>query len=343
MSHKKVWLVVALNAVLLSCDSSSTSIVADNNTASNADAGANISTDSGSSAVVGSDNSADAGSTSGVISDSSSDDNSIAAPDNNTVIDNNTDAGSDADSVVAFADNPMDLVGLLKLEANSTETDFSRLLLGRLDRSLTAAEIEQWYAPSTDVCEVNVVDNSGNSTVPDFYVFDQQLALISGGENVILSSDAGTYATLSRANGESPFYKTDVALLGDAPANLSLDIPGDEFPAFSNVEIGNVTEFQINNPLEGQIVTPNTDFNWVANNVPRSVVEIYVGGTGINNQPIEIGCTIVDDGSFNFPAAVRAEMGDDFTSDWSAYLRIIYKVAQNGNAIVFTANSIDPR
>ena len=132
-------------------------------------------------------------------------------------------------------------------------------------------------------------------------------------------------------------------MIGDVPPNLSLDIPGDEFPAFSNVEISDVTDYRVLSPVEGQTVTPDTEFSWIANNVPRSVLGIYVGGTGVNNETISIGCTVVDDGNFNFPASVRAEMGDDFTAEWSSSLRIIYRVAQNGNAIVFTANSIAPQ
>jgi len=255
----------------------------------------------------------------------------------------NTDGSTTGIVDAEIADAEIDFVGLLKLEATSTETDFSRALFGQLDSSLTAAEIEQWYAPSSDVCVVTAVNDESNSAVPSFFIEDQQPRLISAGDNVILTSDAGTYATLSKEPGDAPFYRTDVELIGDAPANLTLDIPGDEFPSFSGIEIGEVPEFQITSPLAGDDVTADTDFTWNANNVPGSVIEVYAGGTGANNQQVEIGCSLVDDGSFNFPAAVRAELGDNFIADWSAYLRITYRVAQSENAIVFTANSVESR
>jgi len=340
MIYKKVLLIAALNAVMFGCDS--TSILSDGDTDTDNGTGSGVAI--GSDGNTGPNVNAVTDSGQGTVSTGT--DSDAGAGTDNTVSDNTVSDSASDNSVsdsATDADNSMNLVGLLKLEGNRSGTEFSRALFGRLDRSLTAGEIEQWYAPSTDVCEVSLVDNESDSAVPDFNVFEQELTLISGGENVILTSDAGTYATLNRVDGESPFYRTDVTLIGDVPPNLSLDIPGDEFPAFSNVEIGDVTDYRVLSPVEGQTVTPDTEFSWIANNVPRSVIEIYVGGTGVNNESIAIGCTVVDDGSFNFPASIRAAMGTNFTADWTASLRIIYKVAQNGNAIVFTANSIVPQ
>jgi len=53
------------------------------------------------------------------------------------------------------------------------------------------------------------------------------------------------------------------------------------------------------------------------------------------NEVTEIGCTVVDDGSFTFNAEIRDEIGAGFIADWSSYLRIAYNVVQSGEAILF--------
>ncbi len=230
------------------------------------------------------------------------------------------------------------LVGLIKMEPNSTEADFSRALFGQLDSGLSAEYIESFFAPTSDVCEVSRT----SGLQPGFKIFDQETTLVSAGENLIVTSSGGTYATLNREIiAEGPTYQTDVRLTGSAPNGLTVDIPGEQFPTFQNVEITDVPALQMIGPVADQNVSASTEFTWVPNNVFRSVVEVYVGGVGANGETISIGCTVVDDGSFTFPESVRSEMGGDFDDDWSAYLRVVYNVVQADDAIVFTANSVE--
>ena len=252
-------------------------------------------------------------------------------------------AACDSDEPTLLDNRVLTQVGLIKMEPNSLDADFSRGVFGQLDTGLTAHVIESSFAPSTDVCEVTRTVNAPAEAVPPLVIFDQRPVLISAGENVIVSSDAGTYVTLTRqqdANG--PFYGTDTALTGAKPSGLIVDVPGEQFPTFTGVAFTDVVPLQFTGPSDSQAINAATEFTWVANNVNRSVIEIYLGATDVStNEVTQIGCTVVDDGSFSFSAEVRDQIGANFIADWSTYLRIAYNVARSGDAIVFTANSVE--
>ncbi len=244
-------------------------------------------------------------------------------------------------------DRPLDndrlnLVGLIKIEPNSSDADFSRAVFGRLDTALTVSAMEQFYYPDSDDCAFSLSAGSPEISGPQFVVLDQFPAKISAGETIILSSDAGTYATLERKIDESgPSYETNVRLSGSAPGGLFADIPGDEFPAFTNIRLGDVPELQVITPADGQSITANTRFTWIANDVPESVFELYMAGaTGVGDEVILVSCAIVDDGSFSFPENVRRAIGENYSEHWSSFLRVVYRKTQSDNAIVFVANSV---
>ncbi len=234
----------------------------------------------------------------------------------------------------------VNLLGLLKIEPNISEADFARALFGRLPDGLTGDEIQNFYAPTSDTCQVTSgITNELDTT--QFNGFEQQIALISSGETLVISSDAGTFATLNSVQGPSgPVYQTNVALNVDLPGGLTADVVGDEFPAFSGAPIADVPALQVFNPPAGQDLTAFDVFNWNTNEDSLSVVEFYTGGIGANGEPIVIGCTAVDDGSFAFPDSVRAEMGDSYEEVWSVSLRVVYNISRNGDALLVTANSV---
>jgi len=250
-----------------------------------------------------------------------------------------TDAVTVADNA-SSEDTRINLLGLIKLEPDSSEFDFSRALFGRLSQSLTSEEIQSFYAPTIDTCQVTELNaNTGND--PQLNVFEQRLDLISAGETVVLDSAAGTFATLTSVQGANgPVYQTNVALNVERPTGISVNVIGEEFPEFSNVAFGDVPPLQVTNPPAGQNIDAFNFFEWEPNTVSLSVVEIYTGGFGANNQQILVGCTVVDDGNFSFPQSVRTQMGDDFDDDFTVYLRVVYNISRNGDALLITANSI---
>ena len=196
-----------------------------------------------------------------------------------------TDTGDDAGTgtageitVGSGGADRVNLLGLLKIEPNISEADFARALFGRLPDGLTGDEIQNFYAPTSDTCQVTSGITNELDTMR-FNGFEQQIALISSGETLVISSDAGTFATLNSVQGPSgPVYQTNVALNVDLPGGLTADVVGDEFPAFSGAPIADVPALQVFNPPAGQDLTAFDVFNWNANEDSLSVVEFYTGG-----------------------------------------------------------------
>ena len=232
-------------------------------------------------------------------------------------------------------------VGLIKLEPNNISTDFSRGLFGRLTTPLSAAEVSRSYAPQEDFCEVYETDNT-ILPGPVLRIYEQQATLLSAGENLTLSGDSGTLATLNRFDVETgPYYRPDVAIGRTAQNGLLIDIPGDQFPQFASVPFNNVPALQVTSPATDALVTGSTQFSWNAHNITGSVFELYSGGIAGDGSSISITCTLIDDGSFTFPESTLALIGD-YQADWTGYLRIAYNAVIQGDAVVFTANSVAP-
>ena len=254
--------------------------------------------------------------------------------------DNSPDSSIDPNN--SSSNDTLDLVGLIKIEPNSTDADFSRAIFGRLETELTVSALENFYYPDTDACVFTRFDSVPENSGPEFIVIDQRPTKLSAGETIIISSNAGTHATLEREfNQSGPEYKTTVRLTGSAPDGLSVDIPGDDFPAFSNIQIGDVPALLVTTPSDAQRINAETQIEWIPNNLPESVFELYTSGfTGNGDEVVEIACSLVDDGSFSFPEPIRAALGDNYSENWNAFLRVVYRTARTDNAIVFTANSV---
>ena len=250
---------------------------------------------------------------------------------------------SDTRGLLAEPDRLHNLVGLVKVEAVNSDTDFSRGIFTRMDTPLTAQNILEYFVPASDFCEVtryNAAYPQGNA----FMIYDQEPTLISAGADITLNTATANYATLERqiVEGTGLIYRSNTPLSENIPAGLVLDVPGEVYPGFANVALSTVPALQIQSPAANDQVTANTQFQWNANSDPLSVFEIYLGATSPEtNQVIEIGCTVIDDGQFTFDATTRADVGEDFTADWFSVLRVVYDVAESEEGILFVANSVN--
>lgn len=186
---------------------------------------------------------------------------------------------------------------------------------------------------------LNVSEDS--CTIPDFNAvstdttFDDSTS-VSAGEALVTTSVNGTFTQLMRqeANG-SFFYSPEnfAPIAGDIPDGLAVDIPGDVFPAFANVNAPTVNTLQLTSPTVGEAVTANTNFSWTADGNQNTSINIMATAF-VDGQSTVVSCRVVDDGNFTFPAAIQAQLGDDFTSIFASVSRIATSVQQNGDAIL---------
>ena len=296
-----------------------------------------------------------AGSDSGGTTDSDAggDDNNGTNPDadDNTGTGGNTGGtdgvigtGLDGVTTARTANGLVNSVALIKLEPIGVTVDSTRGLFGELAETRSEQEIREWYITPEDRCSVSPL-NGGTNTPDGFVVLDQPTTLLSAGESLILTDENGTYATLQRMDdGLGPSYLPEVEIQQGAGANLQLDIPGDQFNAFPGIAVPTVPPLQVVNPAAGENVGVDTFLQWVPNDVPGSVIELYVGGfSSVTNESIFIACALIDDGQFGFPEEVQAQMGPDFDDGFTTMLRVIYNVAATDDSMVFLANSVRTR
>ncbi len=189
--------------------------------------------------------------------------------------------------------------------------------------------------PNEDVCEVFT-----NSTTDNDATLENRSRSISAGEVLTLTSPAGTFSELVREiSGDSVFYSVPQGFIsGGLPSSITLDIPGDEFPAFANIAIPVVQALNINSPVAGQTVNTGTAFSWLAGNNPNAYIEITATGAtnGVNTT---VSCTVQDDGSFTFSAATANELGANFSAQFFSMTREAQASSVNGNALLVVSSS----
>ena len=296
-------------------------------------------TDIGTGTITGADGSSDADSDIGTIGGTDSDGTTTGMNSGTGTAGSGT--GLDGVTNSRTANGIVNSVGLIKLEPIGVTVDNTRGLFGDLPQPRADQEIRDWYMPPADSCNITFL-NSQIINPDDFIVRDQVANLVSAGDSLVLTDVNGTFATLQQFNGPvGPEYQPESEINQSAGADLSVDIPGDNFTGFANIAVPPVPALNFSAPAVGSNVTTSTFFQWQSSNVPGSVVEIFTSGVSTaTNEEIFIACSLVDDGSFTFPADIQARMGANFDDFFTSALRIVYNVAAEDDTLVFIANSV---
>ena len=217
--------------------------------------------------------------------------------------------GSPSSNVTQLGTINMDVGDTIELEA----TFFSS------SRQIPISLIEEGYSVSLDTCEVDTVPIGtipGNTDIP-VSVEGFMLNAISAGEVLTVSSPAGSYAELVRVQQfgiTSYSLAEDLELAAPAPDSLSINIPGDEFTAFTNIALPVAKPLQVNSPGLLETITASTNFSWEGSADPDSFIEIFASAIAPDLMSItSVICEVADDGSFSFSSETQAELGS-FTS-----------------------------
>lgn len=234
--------------------------------------------------------------------------------------------------------------GIIGTDTEEEVEIFARF--GQFTGALEMAQLRQELIPTLDECEVSTEtasEDDGDDDVDfEFSVaYDDQ----SAGETIVITSPAGTFTTLSLPeSGESMIYSNADAPppSGPAPDGLVADIPGDQFPAFSNVSVPNVQALDITSPGEGVAVTPESTLSWVSNNTANSYLDISISSEDTATGSIAtVECTVADDGEFSFPEQTQLEMGSTFSGSSADYSRTTYRIEQSGTTLLIINNTAD--
>lgn len=208
--------------------------------------------------------------------------------------------------------------------------------------SLPAGDLAAAYRPAFDTCEVTTTETDIGD-IPDIDI-DFAYEFVSAGENIVLTSPAGTWLTLPRQQAFGfLFYGflEDTEIPAPVPSGLTVDIPGDEFPAYTGVAVPDVAALTGVSTGAGMI-TPDTVFRWDAGDNADVSVSIDVVATSFSGTNISfttVDCEAADDGEFSFPAATRTELGSGFSAATASLSRTGINFFRKGNSLLIVSNS----
>lgn len=196
------------------------------------------------------------------------------------------------------------------------------------------SDVSQWFvvpeASTTDVC---VVDFNFERPSAELQEKFENSSSISAGEALVLSSPAGTFATLiKQTEGSNIEYDLETTL--QAPTTgMTLDIPGDDFPALANISIPAIPIFEIIDfPVVG--LTESSTYTWVGSSNPNHHITFSIGIDRFTEDARHIDCTVWDDGKFTLPAETIAEVGRfDDGSIYSANSNVL-SITRSGVAML---------
>ena len=212
-----------------------------------------------------------------------------------------------------------------------------------LGRALPIEPIEAGLTPPADTCTVGRLETGpprpGGVDIPDLGGADVNFVPIEAGETIVVTSPAGTYATLVLLTVRdlavyAPEEGGDAATVPfPVPSGLVVDIPGADFPAFSGVAVPDVA------PLTGVSPTGTADENdrfvWDAAGGEAHVeieLDFYTA------QPaLRVTCSAIDDGEFELPQSVRDEIPDGL-SGLPSVTRVASRFERGDGALLIVRN-----
>ncbi len=179
--------------------------------------------------------------------------------------------------------------------------------------------------PTSDRCVIN--GEQPSELAEAVTIIDERVA-ISAGDTLVLTSPLGTFATMDKRVDEEFIIYSTTDSLDNIPAELTIDIPGDAFPAFSNVAIPEDTDITDLSVSE-EALTDTSSFTWTPSGTSNTILamELVYGSTFIS-------CEIVDDGSFTLPAEIVAQTGPLTNGFVEFAVQVSENLVQSGNAVM---------
>jgi len=244
-----------------------------------------------------------------------------------------------ADTTVPIGQGANDVTGNLEfggIVEVIDNTPFRTTVFG--GRFYRLSDIEEQFPDTFNVLRQNpnqiVSRDDCSTTVLDFP------QTISAGQIIPVTGNTGTIASLTRGNFG---VYLDTVETTDPISNLQFDVPGDEFPAFANIQVPNSIGLSGITPTLGSTVTADTVFRWTP--VTPDIGTTHLAITIILNvnteSPTNIGCVIVDDGEFSIPQNLRDNNNEEVAT-LTNIDRIHVITVQNQSAFIQVLRSFRP-
>lgn len=165
-----------------------------------------------------------------------------------------------------------------------------------------------------------------------------QFNLVSAGGTFTLTSDAGIYATVNYTDSRFKIapYPT--------PDNLTLDIPGQVFPAFNGITVPTVIRVKNFEPRYKQPLTADTPITWDSTGISGHSIYLKVFDFFASDKVVDLYCRMADDGSFALPAeivtALNSSLGAGFELDGAKQDVVSMNVIVQGDAFLVVSKTM---
>ena len=261
--------------------------------------------------------------------------------------------GDDDDDVAAPPAGDIARYGVLNLGDENGEAN--ELVAGffALPTPVSPAAFGGALEPGVAACDVAPVDGgdgfafpSGGFVPAPAGVPAASIESVGAGETLSLTSGGGTWAELQPAGaigGVSFYAPTAMLPAGPVPEDLSLDVPGDEFPAFAGAALPDVTPLIGFTDDSDGAIGADTRFAWQAGSDPDAKVRLSTGSNFFSDPgtAVRVSCTVPDTGEFAFDADTRAALGDGFAGDMTAASRIAIGTVARDDALLILVRESD--
>ena len=214
----------------------------------------------------------------------------------------------------------------------------------KLGSSVSADSLTSAFNGGQTLCSVDdddIVDFEEISVgfIPSFNGLTKQA--ISAGENIVLGNNDGTFATIqSQTAGSFLFYTLpDSQVLPSqvVPANLQVDITGDAFPGYQSARFPRVEKLGDVNFGDSATISATSTLTWTPSTEPGSLIRIFASTAGgfFVEDGMTVTCLAPDTGSFEFPMATQAELGNDFVGGVPIVSRVAISTETKGSSVLF--------
>jgi len=215
----------------------------------------------------------------------------------------------------------------------------------KLDTGVSADFLSSQFDGQSAMCEVQddgVIDFEEISVV---YVPDVPgvgKAPVSAGDSIILSSSAGSFATLNEQPAAAfIFYDLpNMNMLSGltVPVDLTVDVLGStEIPVFSSSPVPTVEALGVVDYGDEENVSVTSQFGWTPSNQPGSLLRIFTstaGGFFLENG-VTVTCLVPDTGSFMFPTNIRELLGSEFSGSTPIISRLSINSVQVDTTVLY--------
>ena len=177
---------------------------------------------------------------------------------------------------------------------------------------------------------------------------------VSAGEVIPITAPSGSWANLIERdlNGSDGGYyvsDNDPSTAGKIPNGSVFDIPGDLFPAFSNIPIPDVELFSSVSIPEDELgnFPSNNVITWDASQSDNTLNSMTIFSStdqlsADGNLRVTILCDVIDDGEFQFPENVSPVLSDYEIPASSIVLRRgSHQLHVAGDSLLYVSNFAD--